>query len=239
MLRLIGIVVSIGLADSLNPTTIVPALYFATGVRGRERVAEFTVAVFTVYLLGGVAIAFGPGQLLLSLVPRPDDDIRHLIEVLVGLAMVVASAMLWHHRERLARRNVPDFDPKGKSSAVIGATITAIELPTAFPYFATIAAIVGSGVGLTRQLLLLVLFNLCFVSPLIGIWATLTFAGERADRILAAARRSLERHWPTVLAGLMLLAGLFVVALGVTGIAGESHSHLGRVARQLRHLLKP
>ena len=37
VLRLIGIVVSIGLADSLNPTTIVPALYFATGDRARGR----------------------------------------------------------------------------------------------------------------------------------------------------------------------------------------------------------
>ena len=46
MLRLIGIVISIGLADSLNPSTIAPALYLATGERARERVAEFTLAVF-------------------------------------------------------------------------------------------------------------------------------------------------------------------------------------------------
>ena len=56
MLRLIGIVISIGLADSLNPTTIGPALYVATGERARERVAEFTLAVFAVYFLGGAAI---------------------------------------------------------------------------------------------------------------------------------------------------------------------------------------
>ena len=42
MLRLIGIVISIGLADSLNPTTIAPALYLATGENARNRVAEFT-----------------------------------------------------------------------------------------------------------------------------------------------------------------------------------------------------
>ena len=51
MLRLVGIVISIGLADSLNPSTIAPALYLATGERGRERVAEFTFAVFAVYFL--------------------------------------------------------------------------------------------------------------------------------------------------------------------------------------------
>ena len=37
MLRLIGLVISIGLADSLNPTTIAPALYLATGQGRRAR----------------------------------------------------------------------------------------------------------------------------------------------------------------------------------------------------------
>jgi hypothetical protein len=42
MLRLIGLVISIGLADSVNPTTVGPALYLASGERGRHRVAVFT-----------------------------------------------------------------------------------------------------------------------------------------------------------------------------------------------------
>ena len=41
MLRLIGVVVSIGLADSLNPTTIAPALYLASGEHARARVTEY------------------------------------------------------------------------------------------------------------------------------------------------------------------------------------------------------
>ena len=35
MLRLIGVVISVGLADSLNPSTVGPALYIATA---RQRV---------------------------------------------------------------------------------------------------------------------------------------------------------------------------------------------------------
>ena len=45
------------------------------------------------------------------------------------------------------QREPPEFDAEGRSSALLGATITAVELPTAFPYFAAIAAIVGSGLG--------------------------------------------------------------------------------------------
>jgi cytochrome c biogenesis protein CcdA len=195
--------------------------------------------VFAVYLLGGVVIALGPGQLLLSLVPHPRPDTRHIIEVAVGVAMLVAAAVLWLNRGRLSHRKLPDFDPHGRSSWWLGATITAVELPTAFPYFAAIAAVVGSGVGLPRQLILLVIFNLCFILPLLGIVCTLTFGGERAYRWLAIGRRFLERHWPQLLAGLAALAGLFVIALGVTGLAGHSRTRLGRLMRRLRHIIHP
>ena len=71
MLRMIGIVVSVGLADSLNPSTVAPALYIASG-RSAESVTQFTIGVFSVYLIGGALIMFGPGELVLSLVPKPD-----------------------------------------------------------------------------------------------------------------------------------------------------------------------
>ncbi len=166
MLRLIGLVVSIGLADSLNPTTLAPALYLASSERARPRLIQFTLGVLVVYFAGGALIALGPGQLLLSLVPKPDAEDRHVLEVVVGVAMVVAAALLWKRRESLAQRRMPTPKAQGKSSAILGATITAVELPTAFPYFAAIAAIVGSGLGPVRQLMLLLLFNLCFVLPL-------------------------------------------------------------------------
>jgi cytochrome c biogenesis protein CcdA len=234
MLRLIGIVVTIGLADSLNPTTIAPALYLATGERAQGRVAEFTAAVFAVYFLGGAAIAVGAGQLIKPLLPHPRHHIADIVEIAVGVAMIAAAAVLWRHRARLSLRDPPDFDPQGKSSWVLGASITAVELPTAFPYFAAIAAIVGSGLGPVRDLVLLVLFNLCFVSPLLAILWVLTFRGEHAEQVISVARNFLQRHWPTLLAGLALVAGLFVLTLGLTGLAA-SHSALARKIHRTLH----
>jgi cytochrome c biogenesis protein CcdA len=239
MFRLIGLVVSIGLADSLNPTTIGPALYMATGERALGRVVEFTLAVFVVYLAGGLAIALGPGQLLLALVPKPDAEDRHVIEIVAGVALLVAAALLWRSRERLSRRDPPDLNPTGKSSALLGATITAVELPTAFPYFAVIAAIVGSGLDPVRQIVLLLMFNVCFVLPLLGIIVTLWFAGENAERWLSAGRNFLQRHWPRVLAILLLMAGVFVTLLGVTGFAVKAHGRVGSFFRHVHHLIHP
>jgi cytochrome c biogenesis protein CcdA len=239
MLRLIGLAVSIGLADSLNPTTIAPALYLASGDRARANVTEFTLGVFAVFLIGGAVIALGPGQLLLSLVPKPSRDARHIIEVIVGVAMLFAAVMLWRHRERLSERRLPQPKGESRSSALLGATISAVELPTAFPYFAVIAAVVGSGIDPARQLLVLLLFNLCFIAPLLGIVATLTFAGRHADRLLAIGRNFLQRYWPVLLSGLMLLAGLFVVLLGVTGLTSSGHGRFHRFMRHFRQVLHP
>ncbi len=240
MLRLIGLVISIGIADSLNPTTIAPALYLASAPNSRAKVIRFTAAVFAVYLVGGLIIALGPGQLLLSLIPHPGRHLSYVLELVAGVAMLTAAAFLWGHRDRLGQREIQtDVRFERRSSALLGATITAVELPTAFPYFAAIAAIVGSDFGILRQIVLLVLFNVCFIAPLLGIIATLTFAGPNAQRLLTAGREKLEANWPAVLALLALLAGLFVTFLGITGLGSLRRDHLGSFARRLRHILHP
>jgi cytochrome c biogenesis protein CcdA len=238
MLRLASIVISIGIADSLNPTTVAPALYLAGTEHPRLRVTEFTAAVFAVYLTGGLIILLGPGQLLLSLIPHPGPHLSYVLEIVAGVAMLSAAAFLWSYRDRLKVREAQSESRfERKSSALLGATITAVELPTAFPYFAAIAAIVGSGYDIVRQTMLLVLFNICFIAPLLGIIAVLTFTGPNATRVLAVGRQRLEAHWPAVLAALALAAGLFVTLLGATGLGSLHHNDFGTFSRHFRHLL--
>lgn len=218
MLRLIGIVVSIGLADSLNPTTIAPALYMAEGERAVRRVIEFTLGVFVVYLVGGLLVVLGPGELIVDLVSRPGHTARHVIEIIAGVAMVVAAGVLWRKRHALATAEPAHRQRQGRSSAILGATITAVELPTAFPYFAAITTVVASPVSVTRQILLIVLFNVCFVLPLIGIAIALAVAGDRAAVLLARVRKAFRANWPRLLAAVALVAGVLVILLGISGL---------------------
>jgi len=238
MIRLIGLAISIGLADSLNPSTIVPALYLATGEHPRERVFEFTVGVFAVYFVGGAAIALGPGELLLSFVPHPSHTTRYVIEVIAGAAILIAGVVLWFHRGGLGDRKPPDISAGGRGTWLLGATITIVELPTAFPYFAVIAAIVGSGLSPVRQLFLLLIFNVCFVLPLLAIVAVLTFGGARTDRLLTAGRDFLQRRWPVVLSVVAVIAGLVVIALGITGLT-NTRGHVRHITHELTENVKP
>ena len=140
MLRLIGIVLSIGLADSLNPSTLGPALYLAAGPRPRHTVAQFTAGVFLVYLIGGAVFAVGPGEIVLALVPKPDQTTRQVLEVVAGVVLITVGALLWSYRARLGEKRLPDMNASGRGGWLLGAMITAVELPTAFPYFAALAA---------------------------------------------------------------------------------------------------
>ncbi|HEY2436817.1 MAG TPA: GAP family protein [Solirubrobacteraceae bacterium] len=239
MLRLLLLMISIGLADSINPSTIAPALYLASGERPRTRVAEFTFAVFFVYLAGGALIALGGAALVRHVVP--DIDIRHTVrytgEIVAGVLLLASAALIWRRRHRMVERGLPAASARRKSSVLLGATISAVELPTAFPYFAAIAAVVGSGLGPARDFFLLVVFNVCFVLPLLGILATLIVERDRAGQVLARARRYLERRWPHILCVLIVIVGVVAIFFGATGLATGIHGRVGRFFRRFRRHL--
>ncbi len=219
MLRLVGVVVTIALVDSLNPSTIAPAVYLGSGERARRSVLEFSAAVLLTHAAGGVLLLVGPGPLLVSLLSGLSGTFQHLGELALGLAIVLAAGLTWRHRARLSRKEMPDPNPKRRSNVKLGASIILVELPTAFPYFAAIAAILGSRVAMPGQLAALLLYNICFVLPLIAILATLITTGNRAQRILERRRDQLQTRWPTALAGLLLAGGTLVIAAAAAGLA--------------------
>ena len=127
MLALLTLIISVGLADSMDPAMILPALYFAAGPRGR-RAAGFACGVFVVNLVGGVAIALGPGRFLVDLVPHPGPRRHAALELACGAILLAAAVLLWR------RQRSPD-QPRGsherlqRASPLVGATVALLELP--------------------------------------------------------------------------------------------------------------
>ena len=217
MLGLLIVVVSIAVGDSLNPSTVAPALYLATSEHPRRQVGGFIIGVFAVNLLAGLLIMLGPGQLLLSLIPRPSAATKHVIELLAGAIILALAAGLWSRRKSFARRKLPKVETKGGSSLALGAGIGAIELPTALPYFAAIAAITESGFSVSVRVAMLAVYNLVFVLPLVGILIAVEVLGRDASRVLGQTNQWLQEHWPVLLVGFGLIIGIVILALGVVG----------------------
>jgi cytochrome c biogenesis protein CcdA len=219
VLALLALVVSIAAADSLNPSTLAPALFFAIGPHGRRDVATFTLGVFAVSFAGGLALTFGPGQALLTRVSKPSPHTVHLIELVAGGAALPAAAVLWRVRAHVAAHLAGGKEPSGRSAWLVGAGIMAVELPTAVPYLAAIAAIVESGHGDTTQIFLVLLYNVVFVAPLVVLLAVLELTGARGAQIAASARLQLDRWAPRVAPAALGVASAVLLTLGAIGLA--------------------
>jgi cytochrome c biogenesis protein CcdA len=223
MFRQLGVVISVGLADSLNPSTVGPGLVLATGPRRARRVTEFTLGVFTVNLVAGLVLLIGPARLLIDLVPHPQGTVRHLIEVVAGAILIALAVATWTARRRLARRPLPGTKAEGRSSAfVTGASLSAVELPTAAPYLAVVAGIAASPASAPEQILLVLLYNVAFVVPLLAILVALLVAGDRAEPWLRRVGDWIARRWPVVLAGLLMFVGGALAILGGLGLLGRA-----------------
>ena len=216
MLKLAVAVVAIALPDCINPSLIAGELLLATGPHPRRRTAMFTLAAWIVTFLFGVAFALGLGDLILAVLPKPGPTVKYALIAAAGLVLVIGGTVVW-----LRRRTLVSDDPEtarraaSGSSALFGATIAGVELLTAFPYFAAIAMIVGSGVSNPEKLALLVLYCVVYTLPLIAIAVTFALMGKRAEDILRPVGDWLFLHWPVVVGPLTGVLGFGVLVYGI------------------------
>jgi cytochrome c biogenesis protein CcdA len=91
----------------------------------------------------------------------------------------------------------------------------AVELPTALPYFAAIAAILASKFSLATQIVLVVVYNVAFVAPLIALILVREFAGEKASARIEQVGAWLRVKGPVVIAALLALLGVVVAVVGL------------------------
>jgi len=218
VLALIALVGLVAVADSINPSTIAPALLLALGERRVGRVALFTLGVFLVSSAAGVVLVLGPGAALRGAVPHPGARTVHVSEIALGAVLLAGAAGLWRLRAVVARRLGRRGTTSGRREFLLGAGIMAVELPTAFPYFAALAAIVASRRAPAVEAGVVLLYNVIFVAPLLALIVTLVVAGPRGARTAAALRARLDRVAPALLPVVLLVIGSALVAVGVTGL---------------------
>jgi Sap, sulfolipid-1-addressing protein len=210
-------VVVIALSDSLNPSLIVAESYLALGAHAARRTLMFTVAAFAVTLAGGLAIALGLGDLILSLLPKLSRSVKWHVVTVVGILLMVGGVVLWWRRASLGRsRDSAPHPPRASGSpTLMGAGIAGVELVTAFPYFAAIAMILGASVALGGKIFLIVLYNVIYVLPLLAIVIACAVLGDRAGKLVAPIGDWIATRWPVVVAPLVEAAGIAITVYGV------------------------
>jgi cytochrome c biogenesis protein CcdA len=217
MLALTLLVASVALADSLNPSTLIPGLWLAS-TPATGRLASFTLGVFSVYTAGGLVLLFGPGRVLINALHQFHGPLEHALEAVGGLLVLAVAFFLWRSRARgddqpRARRSYTNA-----SAFALGAGIMLIELPTAFMYFGVISAILAEHPAAPVQFSLVVVYNVLFVAPLIALLAIRRWGGARVDGWIASAEARVRYVGQLALSGVAALAGTALLAIGLTGL---------------------
>ena len=208
--------VALALIDSINPSAIAVTLYLISispsGVLAKVMI--YVGAIFVTYFTLGVTMVLGLDALAPSLGQMLDSRIGLIAQSLVGLALLIYSLTASSGGPSspvVARPSASTY----AALAALGVTVTAMELPTAIPYFAAVALITGADLPVHSWAPLLVLYNVIFVLPPMALLVGhLAFEKRLADRYTALRERLQRGAQGTVL----WVAGLVGGALLMTGL---------------------
>jgi cytochrome c biogenesis protein CcdA len=217
MLAVTVLVASIGLGDSINPSTIVPALWLVSDPRG-SALGSYIAGVFVVYFAGGVVLVLGPGPALIRALRGIGGPFEHALEAAGGVALLIVAVVMWRSRRTEHHRERPGLRPRTRRAAFsLGAGIMVLELPTAFVYFGAITAILAARPAAPGAVALVLVYNVCFVVPLLAILAVSRLAGSRAEEWLRLAEDWLRRFGRVAIGGVAAVLGTALLALGAGG----------------------
>lgn len=213
----VGVVVTSALIDSINPCAIgVLILMVSVLLAAHQSIKKllllgtlYILSVFLVYLLAGLGLLYFLAQLPLVLTEYIAITISILI---VGAGIVEIKDYFWYGRwfsltiPPIFAKKLHQYTSKATLMGVffLGAFVSAVELPcTGAPYLAIIT-LLSQYLDFTA-FLLLVLYNILFVSPLLVI-LFLVAGGKKLHEI----KRWKQANRPYM----RLLIGLLLIAMG-------------------------
>src|SRR5262245_50973777 len=181
---------ALALVDSINPSAIVVTLFLLSRGRVPAQVIVYVAAIFLTYLALGVSLVLGFDAVLPSLRTVGQGRLGIVLEGLVGLAMLAYAI-------RAPATAPPESRVEPAAStyaalALLGVTVTALELPTAVPYFGAIAILSTADLPMARWLPLLVIYNAIFVLPPLLLLVSHMVYGRRLDARYASLRERLQ-----------------------------------------------
>ena len=181
---------ALALVDSINPSAIAVTLYLLSRGRVPAQVAAYVVAIFLTYLALGATMMLGIDALLPSLRTAGGGRLEFIVQGLIGLAL-----LLYAFRAPATAASGSRVEPGASTYAalaLLGMTVTTMELPTAVPYFGAISILTTAGLPMTRWLPLLILYNAIFVLPPVLILGAHIIFGRRMEARFADLRERLQ-----------------------------------------------
>lgn len=215
---------ALAVVDSINPSAIAVTLYLLGQGRSTAQVVTYLLAIFGTYLTMGVAMMLGLGAVLPGVQSFAEGRLGLVVQSLIGLAMLVYAV-----RAPAASPSTRRPEPHAATIAAIallGVTVTALELPTAVPYFGAVALLTSASLPMAQWLPLLAGYNAIFVLPPALLLTGHLLAGRALEARYAALRARLQ-------------TGAQTTVLWIAGLVGSGLLVSGVIEYVVRYLLRP
>lgn len=219
--------------DSLNPIAITQQFVLQGMVKKPKHIWYFIIPTGVVNLASGYLAYYGfislIGDYFAKLIDRHGRTVFTL-ELLLGIAFLIGvcyilqnakinslkkqiklmqSGETTDHDEEEAASKIKSVSPPALIALGVGATIS--ELTTALPYFAFLAILFSNPVSFLEVTILLVVYNLIYMSPLMVLYFVHVKAQDKFDLLYTLIKKQITK-WSNILAPTVVGAiGLFLV----------------------------
>lgn len=175
----VGLIFGIAVVDSINPSALLATGYIlqrAPDDRKTRGVLAYVAGIFGFYFLTGVLLLLGLSVAIEGLRGFFESRPAYILQAIFGLLLFAWSWIPPKPPEKSRLRNLV-FNPR--PLFLLGITVTLVEFATALPYLGAITLLQNADVHLLVKLGILVVYNLIFVLPPLGMLAFYHFNRER------------------------------------------------------------
>jgi len=207
-------VLGLAVIDAINPSALAVALWWLARPGATPRLLAYIGGIFVAYVSMGVALMLGAGAFVRRFGDALDNPAVLAVQLAIGLALFAYAVFA----PKAAASDVQREPRIGGllGMALLGATITVVELTTALPYFAAIALMTAEHAPASQWLPLLLAYNVIFIAPPLALVALNVVFGRQLQGGFA--------HWRTRLQAGAREAGLWVMALAGVALCGDAVS---------------
>jgi len=219
--------------DSLNPVAITQQFVLQGLVKKRHHIWYFIMATAIVNFIGGMLVYYGLAAILknhMDMFLGKYSQLIYITELLFGIAMLIfVSHIIMSKKIKSLENKILTLKgdsvehSEGKDALLkfgslnpvalffIGSVATICELPTALPYFAFLTIILNYKLSIISVVLIMLLYNFIYSSPLILLYILYVKCQDKVDKIYTLIKEKMSMYsnilTPLVVGG---IGGFFI-----------------------------
>ncbi len=222
MIDLLITLTSLALVDCLNPATISTQAFLLIGTqKPQRRATAHALGVYVAYFLIGFLIVFGIGELLKQFFTYSLGTVEYAILLVMGSVLIfIAYRMNSKQQSTLGKYmdKVRTLSPA--KTFFFGFFSTFMDIPTAFPYFAAIALLIGVQLPFMGLTALLLIYDFIYILPLLILLGVYLITRGKCASLLQKINDKITM-WSVKIAKIFLiLIGALLIVVSIAFFLG-------------------